>query len=332
MNLPPFRRSHRKRISTTRLSIDSNATLPVYTSPPWQRPVDLPGDISDRPPDYPDSEEEADADIDSDDEDQPLSTPPLPYSPRRSPNRHSSVSRRSSTRRPQSSANNPYLDSLLARSVHALELSNTLLQSSMSTQTSLSTVFASDTSADTTLETQAHNLSSRISGNDKLQDSILDDLKRIESGVEDLFGDGDDSGAISQSLPTSSSGTLSARFQASHMRRPSLDFRTRRSTTDSQLQLSKHDRRDLIAPAPRALTMYIDSTDDPSAIILPPTLGLRSSTTLPRTPLPSESGFLAQNGSPGTLEQSKRAMDVLSSYIVRKPSTRRSSTSSQNLV
>ncbi|TCD68490.1 hypothetical protein EIP91_010665 [Steccherinum ochraceum] len=362
MNPPPFRRGHRKRISALRLSSDSNATLPVYTSPPWQRPTELPGDISDRPPDYPDSSEEGDADIDSDEEGDdsaaPLKssytspTPPLNCSPRRSPNPRSGsgVSRRSSTRRShQSSSNNdPYLDSLLARSVHALELSNTLLQSSMSTQTSLSNVLASDSTADTTLETQAHNLSFRISGNDTLQDSILDDLKKISNGVEDLIAEEDLSsssgGAISQSLPTSSS-SLSARLQASHMRRPSLDFRTRgRSTTDSQLQLSTHDRRDLIAPAPRALTMYVDSTDDPSAIILPPTLGLRSSAALPPTPLPSESSFPRQDGhgqipsasssssipqtSPAAHEQQpKRALDVLSSYIVRRPSTRRSSTS-----
>ncbi|KAH8096688.1 hypothetical protein BXZ70DRAFT_330487 [Cristinia sonorae] len=341
MNSPPFRRGHRKRISALRLSSDSNATLPVYTSPPWQRSVDLPVvlDISDRPPDYPDSSEEGDADIDSDDEQPARSTysspsPSLSYSsPRRSPNRRSGHSRKGSIRRSQQSSNDPYLDSLLARSVHALELSNTLLQTSMSTQTSLSTVLASDNSADTTLETHAQNISSRISGNDKLQSSLLDDLNKLSSGVDDLLGDEDQMGAISQSLPTSSSG-LSARIQGSHLRRPSLDFRSRgRSTTDSQLQLSNHGRRDLIAPAPRALTMYVDSTDDPTAIILPPTLGLRSSATLPRTPLPSESTF-PSDGSPSlstaALDQPKRAVDVLSSYIIRRPSTRRSSTSTSS--
>ena len=189
----PYRRTHRKRISALRLSSDSTVpTLPAYTSPPWQKPVGLPveEDLSDKPPEYPDSAEEGDADTDSEEESvaqrriySPSSsssyvppTPPLTFSPVRRTSRRSQTttgSRSSSQRRlpPPSSSNDPYLDSLLARSVHALEMSNALLQSSMSTQTSLSTVLASDSTAEVTFEAQVRNLTSRINVNDRLQDS-----------------------------------------------------------------------------------------------------------------------------------------------------------------
>ena len=67
----------------------------------------------------------------------------------------------------------------------ALEMSNTLLQSSMSTQTSLSTVPASDSTADVTFEAQVRNLTSRINVNDRLQDSWLENLDQISKGSRD---------------------------------------------------------------------------------------------------------------------------------------------------
>ena len=71
MNSPgirPTRGRHRKRLSALRLSSDSTVTtLPPYTSPPWNGHASLDMSDSDRPPDYPDSAEEADEDTDSDD-------------------------------------------------------------------------------------------------------------------------------------------------------------------------------------------------------------------------------------------------------------------------
>jgi hypothetical protein len=130
----PRLRGHRKRLS--RLSSDTTnttPTLPEYSAG-WKRAEDpLHDQDFDKPPDYPDSAEEADADTDSFDSEhdvyvQPLQTS-LPTSPRRS-------SRfQSHRRRKANPTNDAVLDSLLERSVHALEMSNVLLQSTMSTQT-----------------------------------------------------------------------------------------------------------------------------------------------------------------------------------------------------
>lgn len=332
---PPRRGNHRKRISSPRLSSDSAVpTLPAYSSPPWQRQPGLLEDPSDKPPDY-DSAEEADADTDTDESNVGYISPPppLPASPRRV--RRSQASR--SGRRQLSAASDPYLDSLLARSVHALEMSNALLQSSMSTQSSLTAVLSSDSMADRSLEARAQILTSRIRGNRDLHGTWTDDLDEISRSVENLVGEeqdqegdlDDDSlpqvDCISKSLPTSG---FAERVQRRHLRRPSLDLR---NSTGSHLQYSNHDRSHFVAPAPRALTMYIDSTDDPDLIILPPTLGLRSSSHLPPTPLPSES--FANHGSeppprPESPEQTKRIVDVLSSYVMRSPPSHGSSPSS----
>ena len=148
------RRTHRKRGSALRLS--SN-TLPKYPLPSRDHIVH-----SDQPPDYPDSAEEADEDTDSD-----LNLVAIPHlvsqklSPRRGKRVSQSHKRRHSSQLSLQSTD-PHLDSLLERSVYALEMSNTLLQSSISTQNSLSSVLALDSPPDFTLEAHAHNLSSRI--------------------------------------------------------------------------------------------------------------------------------------------------------------------------
>ncbi|KAJ7019777.1 hypothetical protein C8F04DRAFT_1321117 [Mycena alexandri] len=114
------RRTHRKCISALRLSSDTTSTLPEY----FHRDVAP-------PPEY-----EADADDDRTDAD-----------PEECPLGASSTKRNIGTRdcshrrRPSSPPLAPlpqdtFLDSLLERSVHELELSNALLQSSMSTPTS----------------------------------------------------------------------------------------------------------------------------------------------------------------------------------------------------
>ncbi len=53
------RTRHRKRFSLSRLSSDTTATLPEYSSPIWTLPVP-----DDEPPDYPDSADEADEETD----------------------------------------------------------------------------------------------------------------------------------------------------------------------------------------------------------------------------------------------------------------------------
>ncbi|OBZ70368.1 hypothetical protein A0H81_09640 [Grifola frondosa] len=190
MNLSsPRRGHHRKRLSALRLSSDSTVTtLPLYTSPTWQGVPELSEDASDQPPDYPDSAEEADADTDTDESNAVYISPPpsLPVSPRRALPRRSQTPR--IYRRKSSTASDPYLDSLLERSVHALEMSNALLQSSMSTQSSLSAVLASNSAADRSLEARAQLLSSRIIGNRGVHNSWIHDLDEISRGVEGLVG------------------------------------------------------------------------------------------------------------------------------------------------
>ncbi|KIM76416.1 hypothetical protein PILCRDRAFT_98758 [Piloderma croceum F 1598] len=269
------RRTHRKRHSAIRLSSDTTATLPVYTSPVWQRPHDLP---EDSPPDYPESAEEADEDTDTDDNVvvyAPPSSPPPLLTPRRTRRYHhpGAVARRRAT------GSTSDLDSLLQRSVHALEMSNALLQSSMSTQSSLSTLLAADNATDRSLDRTTRSISTRIRGNGDVHENWMDDLDEITKGVNGLFGD--DAAArnsaeslVSRSLPTSSMPNMPQR----HRRRPSLNFRAAAmSDTGPHLHLSAEvDRAELISPAPRAMTLYVASTDDPDSIVLPSTLGLRT--------------------------------------------------------
>ncbi|KAG6867477.1 hypothetical protein C0993_002300 [Termitomyces sp. T159_Od127] len=160
--------------SAMRLSSDTTHSLPVYAA----------HDDDDRPPDYPDSAEEADRDTDS------SHSVPAP-----SPRRRQAHRRRQSGKTPHLSSTDPCLDSLLARSVHALEMSNTLLQSSMSAQTALAPVFA-DPPADERLQSSVRGLASRA------RPRWADDLAEISRGVDGLFGE---PGAVSCSLPTSSS-------------------------------------------------------------------------------------------------------------------------------
>jgi hypothetical protein len=342
MNSLQMRRGHRKRNSALRLSTDSTlSALPVYTSPSagWQRSlVVVQDDPTDLPPEYPDSAEEADEDTDTEGEEEsavlygaPTSSTPL-TSPLRRPRRLLQGGSRIKPRR--SASTDPYLDSLLARSVHALEMSNALLQSSMSTQATLNNVLASGSQDETALETHARNLSSRINGDS----NWTADLDIISKGVEGLFeeNEGDpsrlslseDTPATSRSLPASSSlSAVGDRLARTHRRRPSLDLR------NASLSLSEHGRSDLVAPPPRAITMYVDSSDDPSSISLPATLGLRpSSRQQPITPLPTDHSFITRRplllhaiGSESDVP--KRAIDILSS-VANPTSNSTSSTAS----
>ncbi|KAH6914810.1 hypothetical protein BKA70DRAFT_1257103 [Coprinopsis sp. MPI-PUGE-AT-0042] len=121
------------------------------------------------------------------------------------------------------------LDSLLERSVHALEMSNTLLQSSMSTQATMSALFSGSSTSlgafrsptapprsqgynsvepidglpaesyhgyhdvDSALEARAIGLSSKLMRNWDVQENWAQELEKIKNGVDSLFNDsGDD--------------------------------------------------------------------------------------------------------------------------------------------
>ena len=317
----PRNRPHRKRFSVTRLSTDSTATLPAY----------LRTEISpdDRPPDYPESADEADADTgNSTPEDTlfPLASP----RPRRLPTQR----RRRSALPTVSSPTDPYLDSLLARSVHALEMSNALLQSSISTQSSLSAVLATDESPDveSSLEASARHLSSRIGANSSMQENWLDELAVISEHLsgddpepEDALGLSfahDD--AISRSLPVGPS-PLRLRASCSHNRhRSSLDLRQIGGDRDEpHLRLSNWSRSRLISPAPRAVTQYVESNGDPDTILLPSTLGLRSTPSSAHLPRRSPSPHPSPNPSSTctTAKPPSKVSTLLSSFITRRPST-----------
>lgn len=336
------RRGHRKQFSALRLSSDTTTTLPEYITVGCHRDIqpsegaqDLP---SDKPPDYPDSAEEADEDTDSDGNSSSVYvpyTPPSPQVPVLSPGRHRRFPSHTQTHRrkrstPSTSSNSPYLDSLLARSVHALEMSNTLLQSSISTQSSLSVVLNSDSPLDSTLETSARGLSSRVCENGNVHDTWVDNLEEISKGVEGLFGDEQErahggsrriidraphfgESSMSSSLPTSSPLSQSRRQR----RRPSLlDLREASERQVPHLHLSLQDRSDLVSPPPRALTQFVASSADPEAIVLPSTLGLRASPSLH-----------SLHGSPllpkltdRPVEPTTAAYNMLSSFVYRTPS------------
>ncbi|KAH7887508.1 hypothetical protein F5I97DRAFT_838358 [Phlebopus sp. FC_14] len=267
-----FRRGHRKRYSVSKLSSDTVQTLPEYSSPPaWSKQVVLEGaedEESDRPPKYPETADEGDADTEGQSilyVSQHLVSPT-----QRSPSR---IRRR---KRAPAPATDPVLDMLLERSVHALEMSNALLQSSMSTNSSLSALLSSESGPDRSLEVRARNLSTRIRVNSGVHKTWMDNLEEISKGVDNLLDEGrptnppEESG-VSRSLPTSTVPELR------HRRRPSLLELNGSSSSSSQLQYSHPARGVLISPAPRALTQYVQSTADPEVIVLPSTLGIRNS-------------------------------------------------------
>ncbi|KAG1783023.1 hypothetical protein EV702DRAFT_1059671 [Suillus placidus] len=270
-------RTHRKRSSLSRLSSDTVQTLPEYSAPlNWSKTSNsalLGGNESDRPPDYPDSEE-----ADAETEEQAVA-----YAPQRFqlnlPRRTAPYIRRRKRQSVSVPSTDPFLDALLERSVHALEMSNALMQSSISTQSSLSALLSSEVGPDRSLEVRAMNLSTRIRLNSGVHGTWMAHLEEISKGVDGLFDEEvrditpvkPDEAAISQSLPTSNIRDLR------HRRRPSLLELNGSCSSASQLQFSLPKRDLLVAPAPRALTQYVESTADPGMIMLPSTLGLRAS-------------------------------------------------------
>ncbi|KAF7332572.1 hypothetical protein MKEN_00139900 [Mycena kentingensis (nom. inval.)] len=253
------RRTHRKRISALRLSSDTTNTLPEY----WRELVP--------PPEY-----EADADGDADDDTDGDNEPPAPYIPPGavSPRRRMQHRRKPSSPLPQDA----FIDSLLERSVHALELSNALLQSSMTPTTS---AFKDPSPTKST--------PAPIPMPPARDESWAEDLAKIAQDVDELL--------VSSSLPPAPSPIAHRRPR----RRPSLDTTTtssRRSSylssssassampttshaSDNGLRMAGQTRSRFIAHAPRAMTQYIDAETahddlDEETISLPSTLGLRA--------------------------------------------------------
>lgn len=296
------RRTLRKRFSVSKLSSETVQTLPEYSSPPgWSNSVGPPllTEVeSDRPPDYPETADEADADTEDDDDETDvyvqhhLVHPP----PRRSPTH---IRRR---KRAPAASSGPFLDTLLERSVHALEMSNALLRTTMSTQSSLSTLLSSENESDHVLEVRARNLSTRIRLSGGIHETWMDHLEEISDGVDTLFGDEgrgrsashSDGGAVSRSLPITTLPDLR------HRRKPSileLD-----GSSNSHLLYSHPTRDVLVAPAPRALTQFVESTADPQLITLPSTLGLRASGSSHSVhSRESSSAFLQETQPPSTV-------------------------------
>ena len=330
------RPTHRKRTSAFRLSFDTTSTLPEYNPTPayhhWSRRGEgiaqdreeerqIP---SDKPPDYPDSAEEADEDTDESDDDSNVVYPHLlpsavspkrPKQPKQPIYTHKrklssqchlfSNSSRSQHHKPRlPPPTDPFLDSLLERSVHALEMSNTLLQSSISTQTSLSAILAggSGSPQESTLEAHAVNLNTRIRDTVDARVVWADNLEEITRDVEGLFGpdstapdvteEGEGKESVGISIPrqfhrrevSGSSGiscslpdpTLlsSGSFKRSR-RRPSLDLQ--KASLDGVpthgLHYAQQSRENLISPPPRPITQFMPDIDD---IVLPSTIGIRS--------------------------------------------------------
>ncbi|KAF9567423.1 hypothetical protein CPC08DRAFT_681314 [Agrocybe pediades] len=318
------RRGHRRRISALRLSTDTTTSLPEYISADagWSNHQHqyhhgkTSSSPKDRPPDYPDSAEEADEDTDTDNTNvvyvpQPTHANPPPASPYLRP--QTTSPRRSKKFFPthkrrnysvQAEQSDPYLDSLLERSVHALEMSNTLLQSSISTQSSLSTILASDSRADSYLEARAVGLSSRIRDTWDAKVTWANDLEEISRDVEGLFLERSgnvsptpisahpaararlslEAGSTSCSLPNTS--PLNTMPRSLKVRRPSLELRqsTEPAGAVPRLHYSQQSRSNLVSPPPRPLTQYVASSQDAESILLPSTVGIRSPAPSQPTP------------------------------------------------
>ncbi|KAG6378598.1 hypothetical protein JVT61DRAFT_12865 [Boletus reticuloceps] len=282
------RRTHRKRFSASKSSSETVQTLlPEYSSPPsWGNLVgpSLPQKWSPTG--------------------RPITQTPQT---RQTPIQRATKKKLSSLRkRAPAAASDPFLDTLLERSVYALEMSNVLLRTTMSTQSSISTLL-SENESDHVLEVRARNLSTRIRVSNGIQETWMDHLEEISEGVDQLFGDEEGS----RSASDSGEGASWIASSNSHLR-------------------YSHPTRDvLVAPPPRALTQYVESTSDPQLITLPSTLGLRasgsshsvhsresSSALLQETQHPSTGGMLPETQP----ENTTPAYHLLSNLVKRSGS------------
>jgi hypothetical protein len=349
-------RRHKKgRYSLARLSSDTTASLPVYSQSPHTRSVpNLPVvDQIDPPPQYQyeaDADEESDGAAGSSERDvvPPLSPSSFTTRRRRSnpsssranrpqPSRHrqrtsmSSMSplslsptrirSRSASPARSASPEDPYLDSLLARSVQALEVSNALLQSSMSTQTSFAALNANESpplSAGPS-RVMLPVVERSIPTAPKKHINWVDDMNDIEREINVLF-DPSSSTELSRSLPSGAGPSPIHQRLRSHSRVrscSSTDLRFDNAAGASapslvepagELHFGVNPRSRLIAPAPRALTQYIaadyseypDCPQGAEVVHLPSTLGLRAAGHAYNVPSPSVPSFASVVQSPAT--------------------------------
>lgn len=317
------RKSHRKRGSVSRLSCDTISTLPEYSSSPVLPTVAHPDLSDDREseslPDYSSVTHDGDGGHVEDHKDIAYFPQRLTHSPKRRSLAHTRRRRRTPLYAPMA---NSSLDTLLERSIHALEVSNTLLQTSILTQTSPHTVLSPvENEPDRTLEVRARNLSTRIRGNGGVHTSWMDHLEELSQGVDCLLhaSSTEEDGAVSRSLPTPTVPQLR------HRRKPSLLELNGSSSSSSQLQYSLPNRDMLVAPPPRALTQYVESTTNPELIVLPSTLGDRSSQFSHRTDLRCRSPDLLLHSPPSEDPPSESASGTgTSAYLLLSDLARRS--------
>ncbi|KIM22199.1 hypothetical protein M408DRAFT_333033 [Serendipita vermifera MAFF 305830] len=190
-----------------------------------------------------------------------------------------------------SKASDPYLDALLARSVAALELSNALLQSTMATQSTLSSVLANDEA----LERRERAFEERLlrSANPSFRDDDDPNGPSSRLAIEEREGKKMEWMREMESIVRD----VEALFDIPSP--PASSGRQRRATLDSQGSPQRENRRDgggLVygdhsastrAPPPRALTQYVsisgananasagEATAGKHEIYLPSTTGLR---------------------------------------------------------
>ncbi|KAG8811204.1 hypothetical protein FRC18_003623 [Serendipita sp. 400] len=173
------------------------------------------------------------------------------------------------------SSNDPYLDSLLARSIAALELSNALLQSTLTTKSTLSSVLASEEE----LERQEKRFEERLlDDNEGRRMEWMQMMDSIVRDVESLF-DG-------QPNPSQLENTdeLSPRRMGLGLGAPPVNGSGLVRGDDTQVANRARSQ------PPRALTQYVvvsganaraptfasEATADKDSIYLPSTTGLRS--------------------------------------------------------
>jgi len=295
----------RRQYASDKVASPTTTSAPSTVLPEYTPEVTSPS-ASDAPPTY--------TDVDAEDEgdDEPL---PLPMTsslsrrrsltttrtsasvPSRRPASHQGK-RRSSSSKPstkQSNGDDLYLDSLLARSVHALELSNALLQSTMSTKSSLTSVLHSEDILDRSLARQQRNITATLREGQLLQATWMGEMREVVEDVEDLFDDGGSpysmrdeywphAATMTGSLPSTSSSPLSSLAPRRPSTRALLPEHSRTTSSSSGGALRRGERPR--SPPPRALTQYVsvahsrgtttETTANQDSIYLPSTTGLRA--------------------------------------------------------
>ncbi|KAG9019550.1 hypothetical protein FRB90_000859 [Tulasnella sp. 427] len=337
----PFRRHKRFNFSTETLG-----TLPEYSpsrgSSTRPRPLLLSGPTDDTasqvqawandvavaspPPTYPGFEDDAPQEEEFvEDKDLPPLSPVSPSGPR-----NKKVRRTRSVGR-----TNDRLDQLLERSVMALEASNALLQSSLTTHSSLAAVLA-DSSFDRSMDVQIRYLARRMgaegsqeNGLDRVLEEVvglisssgLEDahLAPLSSSVENAAAAADEPGATS-SMGYDIEGLTRSLPAEDHMEQmrmqqlassPSLSkIRRNKTSTGSQRRLRLSDGPRPRSPPPRPFTQVIsvespnrvgyEGNENLETIVLPSTSGVR---TAPQEipffePLPSANTTVSSGSNP----------------------------------